>query len=166
MSLNLEVQLYLSMPSFCRPLHYVNNAISQQKINFLDQIEAKFEPPCQKLHNPDDHITYLYLLHLQINELGHIFSTSADFSRLAKNSVKVDNVKHMVNDIIYFLFIQIKQGLLNQMDRTLTACAKFESSNLGLILGTQITPQGQIFWTIIFNHQKIQVKIYLMRGQT
>jgi len=31
----------------------------------------------------------------QINELGHIFSTSADFSRLAKNSVKVDNVKHM-----------------------------------------------------------------------
>ena len=92
MTLNLEVQLYLSMPSFCRPLHYVNNAISLQAINF--------EPPCQKPYNPDDHITYLYLLHLQINELGHIFSTSADFSRLAKNSVKVDNVKHMVNDII------------------------------------------------------------------
>ena len=52
------------------------------------------------------------------------------------------------------------------MDRTLRACTKFESSNLGLILGTQITPRGWIFWTIIFNHQKIQVKIYLMRGQT
>ena len=58
------------------------------------------------------------------------------------------------------------QGLLNQMDRTLRACAEFESSNLGLILGTQIGPRGQIFWTIIFHHQKIQVKIYLMRGQT
>ena len=36
----------------------------------------------------------------------------------------------------------------------------------GLELGTQITPRGWIFWTIIFYHQKIQVKIYLMRGQT
>ena len=58
------------------------------------------------------------------------------------------------------------QELLNQMDRTLRACAKIESSNLGLILRTQITPRGWIFWTIIFHHQKIQVKIYLMRGQT
>ena len=60
----------------------------------------------------------------------------------------------------------LDQGLLNQMDHTLRAFAKFESSNLGLILGTQITPRGWIFWTIIFHHQKIQVKIYLMRGQT
>ena len=36
----------------------------------------------------------------------------------------------------------------------------------GLGLGTQITPWGWIFWNIIFYHQKIQVKIYLMRGQT
>ena len=36
----------------------------------------------------------------------------------------------------------------------------------GLFVGTQITPQGWIFWTIIFYHQKIQVKSYLMRGQT
>ena len=52
------------------------------------------------------------------------------------------------------------------MDRTLSAQAKFESSNLGLILGTQITPRGWIFLTIIFYHQKIQVKIYPMSGQT
>ena len=52
------------------------------------------------------------------------------------------------------------------MDRTLRALAKFESSRPGLILGTQITPQGWIFWIIIFYHQKIQVKSYLMRGQT
>ena len=58
------------------------------------------------------------------------------------------------------------QGLLNQMDRTLRTLAKFESSRQGLILGTQITPRGWIFWTINFYHQKIQVKIYLMRGQT
>ena len=36
----------------------------------------------------------------------------------------------------------------------------------GLEVGTQITPRGWIFWAIIFYHQKIQVKIYLMRGQT
>ena len=36
------------------------------------------------------------------------------------------------------------------MDRTLSALAKFESSNLGQILGTQITPRGWIFWTMIF----------------
>ena len=36
----------------------------------------------------------------------------------------------------------------------------------GLFVGTQITPQDWIFWTIIFYHQKIQVKSYLMRGQT
>jgi hypothetical protein len=35
-----------------------------------------------------------------------------------------------------------------------------------LFVGTQITPQGWIFWTTIFYHQKIQVKSYLMRGQT
>ena len=58
------------------------------------------------------------------------------------------------------------QGLLNQMDITLSTKAIFESSNLGLILGTQITPRGLIFWTIIFYHQKIQVKSYLMRCQT
>ena len=40
------------------------------------------------------------------------------------------------------------------MDRTLSTQAKFESSNLGLILGTQIPPRGWIFWTIIFYHQK------------
>ena len=38
------------------------------------------------------------------------------------------------------------QGLLNQMDRTLRALAKFESSNPGLILGTQITPLGMDFF--------------------
>merc|ERR1711935_1126977 len=31
----------------------------------------------------------------KIKNLGHIFSSSADFSRLVENSVKVDNVKHM-----------------------------------------------------------------------
>ena len=31
------------------------------------------------------------------------------------------------------------------MDRTLRALAKFESSRSGLILGTQITPQGHDF---------------------
>ena len=36
----------------------------------------------------------------------------------------------------------------------------------GVELGTQITTRGRIFWTTIFYHQKIQVKIYLMRGQT
>ena len=36
------------------------------------------------------------------------------------------------------------------MDRTLSSLAKFESSNLGMILGTQITPRGWIFWTMIF----------------
>ena len=46
------------------------------------------------------------------------------------------------------------------MDRTLSTQAKFESSNLGLILGTQFTPRGWIFWTIFFYHQKIQVKIF------
>ena len=35
-----------------------------------------------------------------------------------------------------------RQGLLDQMDCTLSACAKFESSNPGLILGTRITPLG------------------------
>ena len=35
-----------------------------------------------------------------------------------------------------------RQGLLNKIDRTLRALAKFESSNPGLILGTQITPRG------------------------
>ena len=62
--------------------------------------------------------------------------------------------------------LDVGQGLLNQMDRTLRALAKFESSNPCLILGTQITPRGWIFWTKFFYHQKIQVKIYLMRGQT
>ena len=42
------------------------------------------------------------------------------------------------------------QGLLNWMDRTLRALAKFESSRPGLILGTQITPRGWIFWIMIF----------------
>ena len=36
------------------------------------------------------------------------------------------------------------------MDRTLRAHAKFESSNLGLILGTQITPRGWIFGQFFF----------------
>ena len=40
------------------------------------------------------------------------------------------------------------------MDRTLSTQAKFESSNLGLILGTQITPRGWIFWTMIFYNLK------------
>ena len=40
------------------------------------------------------------------------------------------------------------------MDRTLRACAKFESSNLGLILGTQITPWDWIFWTTFFFNLK------------
>ena len=40
------------------------------------------------------------------------------------------------------------------MDRTLRALAKFESSNQGLILGTQITPRGWIFWTMIFYNLK------------
>ena len=40
------------------------------------------------------------------------------------------------------------------------------SAHMRRELGTQITPRGWIFWTIIFYHQKIQVKIYLMRGQT
>ena len=38
-----------------------------------------------------------------------------------------------------------RQGLLNKMDRTLRALAKFESSRPGLILGTQITPLGVDF---------------------
>ena len=66
----------------------------------------------------------------------------------------------------WYIFVMLMQGLLNQMDRTLRTLAKFESSKPGLILGTQITPRGWIFWTINFYHQKIQVKIYLMRGQT
>ena len=37
---------------------------------------------------------------------------------------------------------QIGQGLLDQMDRTLRACTKFESSNLGLILGHKLRPGG------------------------
>ena len=41
------------------------------------------------------------------------------------------------------------------MDRTLSTQAKFESSNLGLLLGTQFTPRGWIFLTIFFYHQKI-----------
>ena len=40
------------------------------------------------------------------------------------------------------------------MDRTLSSHAKLESSNLGLILGTQITPRGWIFWTMIFYNLK------------
>ena len=36
------------------------------------------------------------------------------------------------------------------MDRTLSTQAKFESSNLGLILGTQITPRGWIFVEYFF----------------
>ena len=64
------------------------------------------------------------------------------------------------------LYIGYRQGLLNYMDRTMRALAKFESSNWGLILGTQITPRGWSFWTIIFCNLLIQVKIYLIRGQT
>ena len=40
------------------------------------------------------------------------------------------------------------------------------SAHMRQELGTQITPRGWIFWTMIFYHKKIQVKIYLMRGQT
>ena len=58
------------------------------------------------------------------------------------------------------------QELLNQMDYTLNPCAKFEIPNLGLMLGTPITPRGWIFGPKFFHSQKIQVKIYLMRGQT
>ena len=62
----------------------------------------------------------------------------------------------MNNDpTINFAFVPIDQGLLNYMDRTLRALAKFESSKPGPILGTQITLRGWIFWTIIFYHQKI-----------
>ena len=35
----------------------------------------------------------------QIKDLGHIFSSSVDFSRLVENSVKVDSVKHMVSNL-------------------------------------------------------------------
>ena len=65
-----------------------------------------------------------------------------------------------------YSFSQLSIRNLGYLDHTLRAFAKFESLNLGLILRTQITPRGWIFWTIIFHHQKIQVKIYLMRGQT
>ena len=42
-----------------------------------------------------------------------------------------------------------------------------KSVDLGPKLGTQITPQGRIFWTRIFyNLKEIHIKIYLMRGQT
>ena len=40
------------------------------------------------------------------------------------------------------------------MDRTLRALAKFESSKPGLIFGTQITPRGWIFCTMIFYNLK------------
>ena len=42
--------------------------------------------------------------------------------------------------LVLMHILYISQGLLNQMDRTLSTKAKFESSDLGLILGTQFTP--------------------------
>ena len=78
-----------------------------------------------------------------------------------KISIKVDR-----GQLVELLPIDdlINQGLLYRWTEHL-ADLKKNTAKWGK-KAPLITPRGWIFWTIIFYHQKIQVKIYLMRGQT
>ena len=79
-------------------------------------------------------------------------------------SLRVNNV-HVLNPEVQPKFLWLATDFL--IDGRRIGCLEGPRITTGgLELGTQITPWGWIFWTIIFYHQKIQVKIYLMRGQT
>ena len=49
----------------------------------------------------------------------------------------------------------IDHGQALLLDSDLAPLFQFKRTSWGLLLGTQITPRGWIFWTIIFYHQKI-----------